>query len=95
MDRVNEIHANFKKFVTETYTSELKKSPNPDINTFLNKPLVVMLQDIKMFLSHGCTKDALENLIMGNLGINKSELKPETLAKLRRYGDYFYEIAQI
>ena len=90
------VHSNFVRDVKEIYKNELKRDLPPQAVALLNKPLNEMLASLKLLIN--VSKSSIQDIqtfVLNDLNIKQSDLKEETVTKLKRYSEYFYETASL
>lgn len=93
MDAVTQKHSNFVKLVRKTL-EDLGKKPSDECEEFLKRSSLDFLSAVSMLNKAGLGLPAVEDIILGKLGVKKTEIPEDIMNLLRRYGEYFLSVAK-
>jgi hypothetical protein len=98
MDQIVARHNNFIIYIGDIFKKINKPIP-PDAQELLAKPALEFVATIKVLLKQQYNIDTIESLILTTLSINRNDIidkcGSECYNKLRRYGEYFIQVAQV
>ena len=92
---MDELAAKYNRFLIYKISAETNKELPDEAKEFLKKPMAEFVATVKVALKNGMNVISIEQFVSEKIGIKVNDIPPQYYGQLRRYLEYFVNIAEI